>query len=387
MENKVLDVKGVIDFKTLEQQMTPKPIEPTETEIANEIRVNKIHNENQKIALINNVDPISFDNAVCEMLEILEDWYSSGTWGALQSKEWGTTHKFEEIIDMNTDRTFLGMARKIVLKVWVKDIDNKVYMNEKAMCKAHGFSYRAYQNRSKLGWNLEEIWSGEGHKKMGGRNPMICEIRKNLVNESGLIEFRGKTYKTIKDLCWRYWQQDTTVYSGLRKGRTIEEALFDKGSSQYEKIIWDFLDNVLKETNFEFYRDRTIKCILKKTNKNPVLDGLLDDKYFKTTDRILAMRMDFLIVQGNNLVAFIEYDGVQHYNEQSYLSLRKKAKYRNDTYNNLSDKEFIERFRIADKNKDEFAKIMNVPILRITAKKEDVIRTLIDSFLKVNKII
>lgn len=48
MENKVLDVKGVIDFKTLEQQMTPKPIEPTETEIANEIRVKTKENEKKE---------------------------------------------------------------------------------------------------------------------------------------------------------------------------------------------------------------------------------------------------------------------------------------------------------------------------------------------------
>lgn len=154
-----------------------------------------------------------------------------------------------------------------------------------------------------------------------GKPNIKNKLLKEICRKEGYIlkgEYKGSRIKIpIKHILCGY-EYEVTPYSFLNQGTRCPRCKYSKG----EKVIREYLES--KNINFvEQYKINECKNI-----------------------RVLPF--DFAILNKNNLVCLIEYDGTQHY-------------YRK--FNNSEDD--FNKIRINDKIKTDFCKENNIPLIRI----------------------
>ncbi len=108
--------------------------------------------------------------------------------------------------------------------------NEKEYSSKKQLCNELGVNYDAVIKRmSDYGYSLEDAVT----KNIKGKNERI-------------VEYNGKTYASISDLCKKYGIKKHIIYSRMSKGMTLEEAM----------------SKPIKERNYELeYKGKKYSCL------------------------------------------------------------------------------------------------------------------------------
>ena len=90
------------------------------------------------------------------------------------------------------------------------------------MAKAYGKDYKVLRDRLKAGWSLEDA--------------LILDIE--ISNKGkGYIDHKGNKFKSVMEMAKAYGKDANTVYSRLRDGWSIEDALTTDANSRYKECI------------------------------------------------------------------------------------------------------------------------------------------------------
>ena len=241
--------------------------------------------------------------------------------------------------------------RKDTGKSCVDHLGNK-YASYADLCRKYGLDWNTYKGRRDRGWTIEEILTKDvGHK---------C------------IDFKGVEYASMKEMCKAYKISTPMFQKRIQNyGWTLEEALtIPKNSSIGERRISKYLDY----RHIEYFHDITIKRLFTELNLmnlyQTYLDCVVESLRMNNTvfdkKRIASMRFDFSLIHQNNIFAFIEYDGEQHF---SWI----------DTFFDTLN-QFLSRHS-ADEIKTKFTESGMIPLLRIRFDQIDYIPEMIDHLL------
>ncbi len=284
-----------------------------------------------------------------------------------------------------------------------KDHTGHVFSSATEMCRYYGVDQSVYKRRRQLGWSIEDaLFLGhkttgkECYDHKGNRYESIAELcrayginfstykgrrRYNWSMEDLLTtivgnecyDHKGNKYVSFKEMCEAYGVSYVRFLKRIGSyGWTIEEALtIPRNCSLGEARITSYLD----KHNIEYYHDITIKRLFKELNCMALYQQymvilaskLQEHGYDISIQRLSSMRFDFSLIRHNNLFAFIEFDGEQHF------------KWVDMFFDSLE--QFVER-QGADKLKTAFSDTAHIPLLRIRFDQVESIPYMIDDLLK-----
>lgn len=236
---------------------------------------------------------------------------------------------------------------------YVCDHLNNEFISAKEMCNHYGVRFDVFYRRRKLGWTLEEALTDSKEHELPRALP--CK------------DHKGNQFSSRAEMC-RYWNIDFNVYKDRagRLGWTLEEALtIPKSYSLGEYRVSLVLNNCCEKGVLDsFYHNITIKKtfeLLGRTSQykdflSSYEDALLDAGISISKQRLAKFRFDFTLIQNDNIFAFIEFDGAQHF---TYIDVFFKT---------LSN--FLYRHN-SDIAKNIFAEANEIPLLRIRYDQDD----------------
>ena len=212
-----------------------------------------------------------------------------------------------------------------------------VYKSQREMCKAYNLDYSTFRHRINTGMSLQKALS---HNKV--------------------IDHTGKIFKSELGMCRAYHIDNSTYRYRRREGFSIEEALtIPKQYSLGEYRVSKILEQFCASGNVSSYlHNIQIKRLFEHLNLIDMYNNFMDEyekelnKYNINISRrkLSKFRFDFSIIKNNEVFAFIEFDGIQHF---KFVDLFFK------TFEEFWDG--ISR----DKSKNIFSEINKIPLLRI----------------------
>ena len=226
------------------------------------------------------------------------------------------------------------------------------YSNYAEMCRAYGITYSVFKKRRSLGWTIEEALTGQtDHAKP---NSKFC------------VDHLGNEFKTIRDMC-SFWGITPDLHKGrLRDGWTLEETLtiprqYSLGEYRVCVILKEYVNAGQVDC---YFHDITIKKVFTCLEKEKEYKQFMD-KYEEelkrcginiSRRRLSKFRFDFSIIKNEELFAFIEFDGEQHFR---FIDIFFK------TLENFLFKQNV------DQAKNLFSELSKIPLLRIRFDQSD----------------
>jgi len=227
-------------------------------------------------------------------------------------------------------------AKELFGKDCIDHLGN-VYKSQREMCQAYNLDYGTFRHRVNTGMSIQEALS-----------------------HNEFIDHTGKVFRSELEMCKAHHIDNSTYRYRRREGFSIEEALtipkqYSLGEYRISKILEQFCTSGNISSYLHNIQIKRLFEILSLTDKyNDFMDAYEKElnKYNINISRrkLSKFRFDFSIIKNNELFAFIEYDGIQHFR---FVDLFFKT---------------FEDFLIGisrDKSKNAFSEINNIPLLRI----------------------
>ncbi|MBR3468211.1 MAG: hypothetical protein IKH28_00705 [Lachnospiraceae bacterium] len=234
----------------------------------------------------------------------------------------------------------------------VRDHLGNKHVSKADMCRKYGVTLAAFNHRRERGMSLEEALTYESPR---------------------VFDHEGNSFGSVQEMC-SYWRIPRSRFDErIAAEWSLQEALT---IPQYASLGESRIKNILDEMGVLYFHNKTIRKVME------ILDLLNEydifvDKYMGvmrengidiSETRIRGLRFDFSVINCKGNLAFIEFDGEQHF-QFIYFFFR-------------TFEFFVERCEI-DQVKQRFSEISHIPLLRIRYDQtdDDIMRFMIADFL------